>query len=123
YRKVGIDVQKEVHEDMVANFSKYPQSWGLKTTDTNIDHRRVPNLQVFFGRKGVALPITSVAADYRPGDIVTWMLPGNRPHIGIVSPKLSRYGRYMMVHNIGNGQNLDDCLFNYKVTGHYRYKK
>jgi uncharacterized protein YijF (DUF1287 family) len=123
YRKVGIDLQKEVHEDMAVHFSKYPQSWGLKTTDTNIDHRRVPNLQVFFGRKGQALPITSVAADYRPGDIVTWMLAGNLPHIGMVSQKVGRYGRYLIVHNIGNGQKSDDCLFDYKIKGHYRYKK
>lgn len=123
YRKLGIDLQKEVHEDMKANFSKYPKSWGLKSTDTNIDHRRVPNLQKFFTRKGKSIPVTNKAADYKPGDIVTWMLSGNLPHIGIVVDKKSskNSGGYMVVHNIGSGQELEDCLFDYKVTGHYRY--
>jgi uncharacterized protein YijF (DUF1287 family) len=123
YRKVGIDLQKEVHEDMAANFSKYPKTWGLKATDTNIDHRRVPNLQVFFTRKGTSLAVTSTASDYKPGDIVTWMLTGNLPHIGLVVDKKGADGRYKVVHNIGSGQNLDDVLFSYKITGHYRYKK
>lgn len=125
YRKLGIDLQKEVHEDMKANFSKYPKSWGLKSTDTNIDHRRVPNLQTFFTRKGKSIPVTNKAADYKPGDLVTWMLSGNLPHIGIVVDKKSskNSGGYMVVHNIGGGQNLEDCLFDYKVTGHYRYEK
>lgn len=122
YRKLGIDLQKDVHEDMKANFAKYPKSWGLKTTDTNIDHRRVPNLQTFFTRKGIALAVTQNAADYKPGDIVTWMLPSNLPHIGIVVNKKS-VGKYMVVHNIGYGQVAEDCLFKYKLTGHYRYKK
>jgi uncharacterized protein len=123
YRKLTIDLQKEVHEDMKANFSKYPTKWGLKSTDTNIDHRRVPNLQTFFTRKGTSIAITKNAADYKPGDIVTWMLEGNLPHIGVVVNKKSskNSGGYMVVHNIGSGQNLDDCLFDYKVTGHYRY--
>ena len=123
YRKLGIDLQKEVHEDMKNDFSKYPKTWGLRTTDTNIDHRRVPNLQVFFSRLGKVKAITYRAADYKPGDIVTWMLPGGHPHIGLVVDKKAPSGRYMMVHNIGYGQNLDDCLFNSKITGHYRYKK
>lgn len=123
YRKLGIDLQKEVHEDMKANFAKYPKTWGLRSTDTNIDHRRVPNLQVFFTRKGTSLPVTDRVADYKPGDIVTWMLEGNKPHIGIVVNRKSSAGRPMMVHNVGSGQNLDDCLFDYKITGHYRYKK
>jgi uncharacterized protein YijF (DUF1287 family) len=124
YRKLGIDLQKEVHEDMAANFSKYPKSWGLKTTDTNIDHRRVPNLQVFFSRKGEIKTISDKARDYKPGDIVTWMLASNRPHIGIVVNRKSTSGnRYLMVHNIGSGQVVQDCLFDYKITGHYRYRK
>ena len=123
YRKLGIDLQKEVHEDMKNDFSKYPRTWGLRTTDTNIDHRRVPNLQVFFSHLGEVKAITDKAADYKPGDIVTWMLPGGHPHIGLVVDKKAPSGRYMMVHNIGYGQNLDDCLFNSKITGHYRYKK
>jgi uncharacterized protein YijF (DUF1287 family) len=122
YRKLGIDLQKEVHEDMAANFDRYPRSWGLKTTDTNIDHRRVPNLQVFFTRKGEVKTISSDAADYKPGDIVTWMLAGNRPHIGLVVDKKGSNGRYKMVHNVGAGQVVQDCLFDYKITGHYRYQ-
>jgi len=123
YRKLDVDLQKEVHEDMAANFSKYPKAWGLKATDTNIDHRRVPNLQVFFTRKGTSLPVTNTASDYKPGDIVTWMLAGNLPHIGLVVDKMGANGAYKVVHNIGGGQNLDDALFSYKITGHYRYKK
>jgi len=123
YRKLGADLQQLVHQDMAANFAKYPKAWGLKSTDTNIDHRRVPNLQVFFTRKGQSLPVTNNATDYKPGDIVTWMLPSNHPHIGVVVNKKGAGGRFKMVHNIGYGQNLDDCLFEYKITGHYRYKK
>jgi uncharacterized protein YijF (DUF1287 family) len=123
YRKLGADLQQLVHEDMKANFAKYPKMWGLKTTDTNIDHRRVPNLQVFFTRKGQSLTVTNSATDYKPGDIVTWILANNMTHIGIVVNKKGAGGRYMVVHNIGNGQVLQDCLFEYKITGHYRYKK
>lgn len=123
YRKLGIDLQKEVHEDMAANFAKYPKSWGLRSTDTNIDHRRVPNLEVFFSRKGTSLPVTNKAADYKPGDVVSWRLPSGRPHIGIVVDKKGAGGRYKMVHNIGFGQELEDCLFGYKINGHYRYQK
>jgi len=124
YRKLGIDLQKEVHEDMAANFASYPKTWGLKTTDTNIDHRRVPNLQVFFTRKGEVKTVSDKAQDYNPGDIVTWMLTGNKPHIGIVVDKKNTQGNhYLMAHNIGNGQVLQDCLFAYTITGHYRYKK
>ncbi|KGO88191.1 hypothetical protein Q765_03890 [Flavobacterium rivuli WB 3.3-2 = DSM 21788] len=122
YRKLGIDLQKEVHEDMAANFASYPKSWGLKTTDTNIDHRRVPNLQVFFTRKGKVKTVSDKSADYKPGDIVTWMLASNRPHIGIVVDKKGAEGRYKVVHNIGRGQVCEDVLFAYTITGHYRYK-
>jgi len=124
YRRLGIDLQKEVHEDMAANFAKYPKTWGLKSTDTNIDHRRVPNLQVFFTRKGEVKTISHKAEDYKPGDIVTWNLASNRPHIGVVVNKKNASGtRYQMVHNIGYGQVIQDCLFEYKITGHYRFKK
>lgn len=123
YRKLGIDLQKEVHEDMAANFSKYPKSWGLQGTDTNIDHRRVPNLEVFFSRKGKSLPVSKNPADYKPGDIVSWRLPSGRPHIGIVVDKKGAGGRYKMVHNIGYGQALEDCLFEYTINSHYRYQK
>ncbi len=125
YRKLGIDLQKEVHKDMKANFSLYPKTWGLKTTDKNIDHRRVPNLETFFERKGKSLPITQNANDYTIGDIVTWRLSGDGiPHIGIVTHLKSNDGkRNKIVHNIGSGQVLEDCLFNWKIVGHYRYEK
>lgn len=124
YRKLGIDLQKEVHEDMKANFSVYPKNWGLKSTDTNIDHRRVPNLMKFFSRHGKVLPISDKKEDYSPGDIVCWQLSGGQTHIGIVVDKKTLFGdRYKMVHNIGYGQVMEDCLFSYKIIGHYRYKK
>lgn len=124
YRKLGIDLQKEVHEDMVSNFNKYPKYWGLKSTDTNIDHRRVPNLMTFFSRHGQIKKITSTPDDYAPGDIVTWDLGGGIPHIGIVINKKSGDNkRFLVVHNIGRGQEISDCLFSYKITGHYTYKK
>jgi uncharacterized protein YijF (DUF1287 family) len=124
YRTLDIDLQVLVHEDMFRNFEAYPSEriWGLTKTDKNIDHRRVPNLQVFFSRHGNALPITSRAQDYAPGDIVTWVLPGNLPHIGIVTDKVSSAtGNRLIVHNIGSGPSLDDMLFSYEITGHYRY--
>lgn len=124
YRKLGIDLQKEVHIDMSKNFAKYPKTWGLKSTDTNIDHRRVPNLQTFFTRHGEVKAVTEKAEDYKPGDIVTWMINDKLPHIGIVVNKKTLIGnRYLIVHNVGNGQVMEDCLFKYKLTGHYRYKK
>lgn len=124
YRAVGIDLQKEVHEDMVQNFSAYPRNWRwlLARPDSNIDHRRVPNLMVFFQRKGQALPISSRIEDYSPGDIVSWDLGGGVPHIGIVVDQRSPLSdRYMIVHNIGQGPKMEDVLFNWKITGHYRY--
>jgi len=124
YRAVGVDLQKEVHEDMLQSFSAYPNErrWRLAHPDSNIDHRRVPNLMVFFQRKGESLPITNRAADYTPGDLVTWDLGGNVPHIGIVVDQKTRWsGRYMVVHNIGAGPRMEDVLFNWKITGHYRY--
>ena len=124
YRKMGIDLQKEVHEDMKANFGKYPKNWGLSGTDRNIDHRRVPNLMTFFSRHGTVKKISKDANDYLPGDIVCWNLRGGITHIGIVSKKKAFFGnRYLIIHNIGAGQVLEDCLFDYKIIGHYRYKK
>jgi uncharacterized protein YijF (DUF1287 family) len=124
YRKLGIDLQKEVHEDMASNFNKYPKIWGLKSTDTNIDHRRVPNLMTFFSRHGQIKKNSTVPEDYVPGDIVTWDLGGGIPHIGIVINKKSGDNkRFLVVHNIGRGQQIEDCLFSYKITGHYTYKK
>ncbi|MBX2948571.1 MAG: DUF1287 domain-containing protein [Crocinitomicaceae bacterium] len=124
YRKMGIDLQKEVHEDMKKNFSLYPKKWKLTKTDTNIDHRRVPNLMTYFSRFGSVLPMTQQAKEYKPGDIVCWDLGKGLTHIGIVSNKKTSDGkRYMIVHNIGAGQVLEDCLFSFKIIGHYRYGK
>ena len=124
YRKLGIDLQKEVHEDMKKNFSKYPKKYGLKKPDTNIDHRRVPNLMVFFAKFGKSKSIETNPALYAPGDIVSWLLPGNLTHIGIVVNKKSADGkRYLIVHNIGGGQVIEDCLFKFTITGHYQYSK
>jgi uncharacterized protein YijF (DUF1287 family) len=125
YRKLGIDLQKEVHEDMKAHFLQYPnlKKWGLRKTDTNIDHRRVPNLEFFFERKGVKLPISGNAKDYKNGEIVTWLIAGELPHIGILTNKKSNDGqRNLIVHNDGQGQVLEDCLFNSKIVGHYKYE-
>jgi uncharacterized protein len=124
YRKMGIDLQKEVHEDMKLNFNKYPKSWGLKSTDRNIDHRRVPNLMTFFSRHGYVKKITYNPNDYEPGDIVCWDLGKGITHIGIVSKiKSLDKNRYLIVHNIGEGQVLEDCLFEFKIIGHYQYGK
>lgn len=119
---LGIDLQVLVHEDMRRAFSAYPALWGLKKTDRNIDHRRVPNLQAFFKRAGAALAPSENGADYLPGDIVSQMLPGNLPHIAIVANERSSDGsRPLVVHNIGAGARLEDVLFAYTITGHYRY--
>src|SRR5690606_32328339 len=116
YRKFGLDLQKEVHLDMKSNFDKYPKNWGLSQPDRNIDHRRVPNLMTFFSRHGTVKKITQDPKDYLPGDIVCWNLGGGITHIGIVSGKKSADGkRYLIVHNIGAGQVLEDCLFSYKI--------
>lgn len=124
YRKLGIDLQKEVHEDMIANFDKYPKSWGLNHTDKNIDHRRVPNLMAFFTRHGTVKPISQTPKDYQPGDIVCWNLSGGITHIGIISKKKAPdKQRHLIIHNIGAGQVLEDCLFRYKIIGHYRFEK
>jgi uncharacterized protein YijF (DUF1287 family) len=122
-RKAGVDLQKEVHEDMAANFSLYPKKWGLPAADANIDHRRVPNLQTFFTRKGKSLPVTAKADDYKPGDLVTWDLDGKgMTHIGVVSNLWSaKNQRYYIIHNIGGGAQAEDRIFDWKVTGHYRY--
>ncbi len=124
YRSIGTDLQKLVHEDMKENFASYPSKriWGLTRPDKNIDHRRVPNLQTFFSRHGEELDIPPEASAYKAGSLVTWMLPGNLPHIGIVTDKVSaETGNPLVVHNIGRGPELEDMLFKYKITGHYRF--
>lgn len=124
FREVGVDLQKQVHEDMLENFASYPSRriWGLTRTDKNIDHRRVPNLRVYFERHGQLLPISSNPADYLAGSIVTWMLPGNLPHIGIIIDQKSATGVPLVAHNIGEGPKINDILFDYPITGHYRYR-
>ena len=124
YRKLDIDLQQLVHEDMKRNFSEYPSKriWGMTRTDSNIDHRRVPNLQTFFKRFGQQLSVSSNKTDYKPGDIVTWNLGGNIPHIGIITDRFDpASGNPLIVHNIGAGPKIEDMLFDYKITGHYRY--
>jgi uncharacterized protein YijF (DUF1287 family) len=123
YRVLGIDLQREVHEDMKSNFEAYPGIWGLNRPDTNIDHRRVLNLRVFFRRKGTVLPVTDDPNDYKEGDLVTWNLAVNLPHIGIITDLRSGdRQRPMVVHNIGRGPEVEDILFRYRITGHYRYR-
>ena len=122
YRNVGIDLQQLVHQDMKSNFNQYPRLWQLTRPDTNIDHRRVPNLMKFFSRHGSTLKTSKTVDDYKPGDVVVWSLGGSVTHIGVVVNKKSHDGlRPLIVHNIGNGQELSDCLFNYPIIGHYRY--
>ncbi len=120
YRQVGVDLQVLVHEDMTRAWPAYPHLWGLDRPDANIDHRRVPNLIAFFRRHGATLPVTTDASVYDAGDVVTWSLPGGLPHIGIVSSKLAGR-RPLVIHNIGGGTREDDILFNYSITGHFRY--
>jgi len=124
YREIGTDLQQLVHEDMAANFGNYPSKriWGLTKPDSNIDHRRVPNLQAFFRRHGVILKVSKHPSDYQPGHLVTWMLAGNLPHIGIVSDQVNAdTNTPLIVHNIGRGPVLEDILFRYPITGHYAY--
>jgi uncharacterized protein YijF (DUF1287 family) len=124
YRVVGVDLQKLVHEDMERDFNAYPRKWGMKKADKNIDHRRVPNLQTFFERQGASLPLTTDARDYKPGDVVTWDLGGGMTHIGLVVnvPSDADASRMQIVHNIGAGPKMEDVLFGWKITGHYRYE-
>jgi uncharacterized protein len=123
FRAAGVDLQKAVHEDMKGNFSAYPQKWNLPQPDTNIDHRRVLNLQKFFERKEKALPVSNKAENYKPGDVVSWDLNGKgMTHIGVVSNIFNvETKRYSIIHNIGAGAKIEDVLFDWKITGHYRY--
>ena len=123
FRRAGVDLQREVHEDMRANFNIYPKKWNLAKPDTNIDHRRVPNLQTFFTRKGKSLPVSSAAVNYKPGDVVTWDLDGKgMTHIGLISNLWNEATkRFLVIHNIGGGTRAEDRLFDWKVTGHFRY--
>ncbi len=117
---LDMDLQKLVHEDMKVAFSEYPDIWGLKKPDRNIDHRRVPNLQRYFQRTGCSITITTDKRDYMPGDLVTSMVPPNRPHIMIVSDRKSTEGVPLVIHNIGRGAKEEARLFEFPLTGHYR---
>jgi uncharacterized protein YijF (DUF1287 family) len=122
FRHAGVDLQVEVHEDMRAHFSAYPKMWGLTKADRNIDHRRVPNLETLFRRKGGARTISKVAADYRAGDVVSWRLTGGGlPHIGVVTRKV-RGGQPLIAHNIGAGTQEEPCLFNWPMSGWFRFE-
>jgi uncharacterized protein YijF (DUF1287 family) len=121
-RQNGIDLQKEVHEDMKRAFAVYPKNWGLKTTDKNIDHRRVPNLQKYFERKNFKLPLPLTAEAFQPGDLITCLVAGKLPHIMIVSDQKGASGQWKVIHNIGAGTQEEDCLMSHKLTGHYRWK-
>lgn len=125
FRAVGVDLQQALHEDMSAAFSEYPDHWGLSRPDPNIDHRRVPNLEAFFTRKGAGVPVSSDPSGYVAGDVVAWNLRGASggwlPHIGVVTDRMAPSGRPLVVHNIGAGPKLEDVLFAWEVTGHYRY--
>ena len=121
YRKFGVDLQVLVHKDMLAAWAEYPNPWRAKSTDTNIDHRRVPNLAAFFKRHGITLSTEKIPGAFLPGDIVTWRLTSGVPHIGIVSNQFAISGVPLVVHNIGWGTMLEDRLFDFKITGHYRY--
>lgn len=120
FRRQGLDLQQHVHQDMRAHFGAYPKQWGLRAPDTNIDHRRVPNLQRWFERQRWNMAISDRANTYEPGDLVTWDLGGNVPHIGIVSERHSVFGPPLIIHNIGRGTREDNILFDYRITGHYR---
>jgi hypothetical protein len=121
FRAIGLDLQERVHRDMARHFALYPKTWGLSAPDANIDHRRVPNLATWFKRQGYALPVSQDAAAYQPGDIVTWVLSGGQPHIGIVSDRRSADdARPLVIHNIGWGAQEEDTLFAYRITGHFR---
>ena len=123
FRSLGTDLQRLVHEDMAHAFSKYPQQWKLTKPDPNIDHRRVPNLMRFFERAGKKIAATKDAADYKPGDIVSCIIPGNLPHMMVVSDVASPVEprRFQVIHNIGGGARLEDRLFDFEITGHFRY--
>jgi uncharacterized protein len=121
FRSINIDFQKEVHEDMQKSFAVYPRNWGLNAPDTNIDHRRVPNLMTWLKRQGKAKPVTQNGRDYLPGDIVTWDLGGGQQHIGLVTNIPVNSERLSIAHNVGSGAKVEDVLFKWKPIGHYRY--
>ncbi len=122
FRAIRLDLQRAIQEDMSAHLEEYPQPFGLARPDANIDHRRVNNLQTYFARRGMRLPVSMDGSEYLPGDVVTWTVAGY-PHVGIVStePALCRT-RYQIAHNIGGGVRVEDVLFRFEITGHYRWR-
>lgn len=121
FRKIGLDLQKAIHEDMVRHFQKYPKAWGLRKPDANIDHRRVLNLMCFFQRKGWEIPISTRQQDNLPGDIVAWRLDNNLPHIGLMIDRVAPLsGNHLICHNIGQGVQVEDVVFTWKIIGHFR---
>lgn len=114
----AIDLQALVNADMRPAFASYPRRWGLRTTDRNIDHRRVPNLQTFLARAGASLPLN----DWRPGDIFTSLIGGSLPHIGIMSDRRGARGVPLVIHNIGGGAREEAALFDHRLTGHFRWR-
>jgi uncharacterized protein YijF (DUF1287 family) len=118
FRKIGLDLQVALHEDMQSHFRQYPQEWGLRHPDANIDHRRVPNLMKFFERRQRSI---SIRAPYEPGDVVAWRLSNGLYHIGIISNLQAPGGEYLVVHNIGNGAQREDVLRAFEIIGHYRW--
>lgn len=124
FRGAGVDLQREVHEDMSRHFAKYPTNWGARRPDSNIDHRRVPNLMTFLDRAGKSVPITKKASDYVPGDVVAWELDDHLFHIGLITDAVSdRTQNYLIVHNMGAGAKIEDVLLSWKIIGHYRMWK
>jgi uncharacterized protein YijF (DUF1287 family) len=124
FRNAGVDLQKEVHEDMAQSFAAYPSRWGARRPDSTIDHRRVPNLMTFFERNGKSIPITNKAPDYFPGDVVAWELDNHLLHIGLVTDAIAAGSQnYLVVHNIGAGARIEDVLMDWKIIGHYRMWK
>lgn len=122
FRAAGVDLQQDVHEDMVQHFAAYPKQWGLSRPDANIDHRRVPNLMTFFERRNTSLATTTQAQDYLPGDVVAWRLENGRLHIGMVTDSIAKGNKeYLVAHNIGSGVQVEDVLFRWTIIGHYRY--
>lgn len=116
----GVDLQQRVHEDMRRHFTLYPQLWGLKGPDRNIDHRRVPNLRRYFERQGWALPVGRSPDDFQPGDLVACTVPPGLPHIMVVAERRPPGGVPRVIHNIGQGVKEEDRLFEFPLNGHYR---
>jgi len=121
FRAGGADLQRLVHEDMTNHFGAYPQKWGLRRPDKNIDHRRVPNLQTFLARQRKTVAKSSEPGDFLPGDVVAWRLNGGLLHIGLVSENKTTQGTPLVIHNIGAGAQEEDVLFAWTIIGHYRY--